>query len=96
MGRTLDEDEAGPLAGRGEFVPDDAELRRRVIDRVIDLGGEVIAVEVDHGEVWLLGRIGEPGQAALVARLLRRIDGVHSVSSVLTYLEERSREPVGR
>lgn len=67
-------------------VPDDTELRRRVIDRVIDIGGEVFALDVAHGEVRLLARIGDPQQAALVADLLLRIEGVRSVSSVLTYL----------
>jgi CBS domain-containing protein len=54
----------------------DARIRCRVIDRVIDLGGEVLAVSVDDGVVRLRIRIGTRGEIPLVERLLGRIPGV--------------------
>jgi osmotically-inducible protein OsmY len=73
-------------------VLSDEEIRRRVVDRVIDVGGEVLDVEVDHGEVRLRGRVGEPGEAALARHLVRRVDGVRSVVAQFSLLDEVTRE----
>jgi CBS domain-containing protein len=62
--------------GRPSEDAADARIRCRVIDRVIDLGGEVLAVSVDDGVVRLRIRIGTRGEIPLVERLLGRIPGV--------------------
>ncbi|HEU5426604.1 MAG TPA: BON domain-containing protein [Actinocrinis sp.] len=69
------------------LVADD-EIRRRVIDRVIDVGGEVLGIEVEHGAVRLRGRVGEAGQRALVSELILKVDGVESVVAALALLGE--------
>ena len=73
--------------------PTDDEIRRRVVDRVIDVGGEVLDVKVTRGAVRLRGRVGEPGEIALAGMLLRRVDGVDSVVAQFTLLDEVSKEP---
>ncbi|HZP51342.1 BON domain-containing protein [Actinocrinis sp.] len=73
--------------------PTDDEIRRRVVDRVIDVGGEVLDVKVTRGAVRLRGRVGEPGEIALAGMLLRRVDGVDSVVAQFTLLDEVSEEP---
>lgn len=73
--------------------PSDDEIRRRVVDRVIDVGGEVLYVKVAHGAVRLRGRVGEPGEITLAGKLLRRIDGVDSVVAQFTLLDEVNNEP---
>lgn len=73
-------------------VLSDDEIRRRVVDRVIDVGGEVLYVEVDHGAVRLRGRVGEPGELALAQDLVRRIVGVESVVAKFTLLDDPADE----
>jgi CBS domain-containing protein len=75
-----------------ELLPGDIELRRQVVDRVIDLGGEVLNVRVLRGEVTLCGRVGEAGEIPLIERALHRIDGVVSVSAVFTVNAGERRE----
>jgi osmotically-inducible protein OsmY len=74
-------------------VLSDAEVRRRVVDRVIDVGGEVLYVEVHRGFVRLRGRVGEPGEAALAQALIRQVDGVRGVVAQFTLLGEIGDEP---
>jgi osmotically-inducible protein OsmY len=73
-------------------VLSDEEIRRRVVDRVIDVGGEVLSVEVDHGAVQLRGRVGEPGEVALVQDLVCRVEGVESMVAQFTLLDEAAGE----
>jgi hypothetical protein len=77
-------------------APGDAEIRRRVIDRVIDVGGEVLDARVDHGAVWVRGRVGEPGQVTLAQRLMRQIDGVMSVDAVFVVCGAGRDRPLDR
>lgn len=74
-------------------VLSDEEIRRRVIDRVIDVGGEVLYVEVEHGAVRLRGRVGVPAEVTLAQDLVRRVDGVESVIAQFTLLDEVDDEP---
>ncbi|HEU5355580.1 MAG TPA: BON domain-containing protein [Actinocrinis sp.] len=74
-------------------VLSDEEIRRRVVDRVIDVGGEVLYVEVDHGAVQLRGRVGEPGEVALAQDVVRRVAGVESVEAMFTLLDEATDDP---
>ncbi|MBS2966929.1 CBS domain-containing protein [Actinocrinis puniceicyclus] len=77
-----------------ELLPGDGELRRKIIDRVIDLGGEVFSVRVDDGAVSLCGRVGDVGEIALIERALRLIDGVVSVDATFTVHTGEHRELV--
>lgn len=65
--------------------PSDAEIRRRVIDRVIDLGGEAYAVTVEHGVVRLRGRMGVRTAVGLAERAVRALDGVTRLDARLSY-----------
>lgn len=83
--------EDGGLAGivsrsdlLAELLPDDAEIRRRVVDRVLDAGGEVSGARVEHGVVSLYGKVGSRRQIPLVEQMVREIDGVVSVNAVFT------------
>lgn len=53
----------------------DVEIRRRVVDRVIDAGGEVLAVAVDRGVVRLRICYGE-GDLPLIRHMLGAVPGV--------------------
>ncbi|MBR7827145.1 CBS domain-containing protein [Actinospica sp. MGRD01-02] len=55
---------------------EEAELRRRVIDRVIDAGGEVSALSVEEGVVRLCVHVGDCGEIPLIEQMLRGIPGV--------------------
>ncbi len=79
------------LAG---LLPSDAEIRREVVDRVLDAGGEVCDARVDHGVVWLYGRVGERHQGSLVEHMVRRLDGVVRVNAVFTVCDDDRRELV--
>ena len=85
VGRLPVLDEEGRLAGvvsgsdllHGVQPPEDAqdvELRRHVVDRVIDAGGEVLAVAVDRGVVRLRIRFG--GDLSLIRQMLSIVPGV--------------------
>lgn len=77
-----------------ELLPGDGELRREIIDRVIDLGGEVFCVRVDDGAVTLRGRVGDVGEIALIESALRRIEGVVGVDATFTVHTDEHRELV--
>lgn len=77
-----------------ELLPDDAEIRRRVVDRVLDAGGEVCGARVERGVVSLYGKVGSRRQIPLVEQLVRQIDGVVSVNAVFTVGGDGVREIV--
>lgn len=63
-----------------------------MIDRVIDVGGEVFTATVDHGSVRLLGRLGERRDIPFLNRLLHEVDGVTDVYAQFTVSSVRERE----
>jgi CBS domain-containing protein len=67
------------------LMPDDREIRRRVTDRVIDVGGDVYAVCVAHGSLVVRGRIGNRSEIAVVERILRKIPGIDRVTLDFEY-----------
>lgn len=75
-------------------LPADPEVRRQVIDRVIDAGGEVLGAGVENGAVRLRGRVGGRDEAAVVERLVRAVDGVVALDASFSYIDEPSGEPV--
>ena len=58
------------------LLPTDAQLRRQVIDRVTESGGEVYAVTVSRGAVWVRGRVPSRDEIALLEQVLRETTGV--------------------
>ena len=52
------------------------EIRRHVIDRVLDAGGEVTDIAVHDGTVRLRARVSTPGQDPVVEHLLRIVPGL--------------------
>lgn len=72
----------------------DEEIRRHVIDRVIDLGGEVFGVTVYHGVVRLHGRVGMREDVPVIERLLQEVEGVTGIETLfLIGGREPEREP---
>jgi CBS domain-containing protein len=71
------------VVGRGDLPagpqPGDEELRRRITDRVIGIGGDVYSVSMAHGSVVVRGRVADRGEIPVVERLLRRTAGVTGV-----------------
>jgi hypothetical protein len=61
------------------LLPGEEEIRRRVTDRVVDVGGEVYSVTVAHGSVVVRGRVGDRAELPVVERLLRETPGVSDV-----------------
>lgn len=60
-------------------LPADADVRCRVTRCAVAAGGEVVAMTVVRGAVWMRLRISDPGDARVVRRLeraIRDIDGV--------------------
>jgi osmotically-inducible protein OsmY len=72
------------MAGACAFADsvEDADVRRRVVDRVIDAGGEVQSVVVLDGCVWLQARIGVRSEIPLAERMVRSIPGVAQLQAV--------------
>ena len=68
-----------------DLLPDDREIRHRVTDRVVDIGGEVFSVSVSHGSVIVRGRVGNRSEVAVVERLLRETPGVARVTVDFEY-----------
>jgi CBS domain-containing protein len=60
----------------GSLLPTDADLERRVVDRVAGAGGEVDAVTVSGGSVWIRGRVASRGEIAVLEQGLRETPGV--------------------
>jgi hypothetical protein len=63
----------------------DHEVRRRVIDRVIDAGGEVSTVTMSRGTVVVRGRVGCRSEIAMLKHELRGIPGVARLELRLAY-----------
>lgn len=61
------------------------EVRRRVIDRVIDAGGEVSMITVSRGTVLVRGRVGCRSEIAMLEHELRGIPGVARLDLRLAY-----------
>ena len=80
----------GAGAGSGDPVGgkkplDSHEIRRLVVDRVIDAGGETAAVVVSGGSVLVRGRVGCRSEIAILDRELRSIPGVSRLELHLGY-----------
>jgi CBS domain-containing protein len=73
----------------------DADLRRRVIDRVIDAGGEVLAIAVDRGVVRLHIRVGIRGEAPLIERMLGGLPGVARLELAIECIDDAAARPAG-
>ncbi|MBD0688231.1 CBS domain-containing protein [Streptomyces sp. CBMA123] len=89
-------DEAGRLVGivsRSDllrvFLRHDAaireEIRAEVLRRVLGIDPDTVDVRVQDGRVTLTGALGHGGQAAVVERLCRSVDGVVDVASHLDH-----------
>jgi predicted transcriptional regulator len=66
-------------------TPMDAELRRRVIDRVIDAGGEALGASVTAGAVSLHATVYTRSQAALVEHMVRSLPGVKRLDAAIDF-----------
>ena len=89
-------DEEGVLLGivtRADLVrafvrPDEEiarEIREEVVLRTLWIAPEQVTVGVEHGVVRLAGHVGSRSDAELAASLARRVPGVVSVESSLTW-----------
>jgi len=89
-------DESGSLLGivtRADlvraFVRSDQEIRREVVEQVILrtlwIPAERIQVSVEDGEVRIIGEVDTQAEAEVVAELVRKVPGVVSVDSSLTW-----------
>jgi CBS domain-containing protein len=67
------------------LLPEDDEIRRRVIDRVIDAGGEVYAVTISEGSVWIRARVGCRSEIPVLEQMLRQTPGVVRFEADLAY-----------
>ena len=68
--------------------PDDViedEVREDIIDRVLLLDGDSIDVTVDEGIVKLSGRLPTRTDKRLLEEMVRRVDGVVSMESDVTF-----------
>jgi CBS domain-containing protein len=63
----------------------DDEIRRRVIDRAVDAGGEVYAITVSKGSVWIRGRVGCRSEIPILEQMLRQTPGVAGLQVELSY-----------
>jgi len=75
-------------------LPSDAEIRRRVIDRVIDLGGEVYAATCEHGAVRVRGCVELRSEIAMTELAIRTLDGVIRLDADFAYTVDDHRESV--
>jgi CBS domain-containing protein len=67
------------------MLPGDAEVRRRVMDHVIDAGGEVYGIAVSDGNVWIRGRVGSRGEIPVLEQMLRETPGVKRLRVEFAY-----------
>lgn len=63
----------------------DAELRWRVIDREIDVGGAVLGPSVTAGAISLHATVYTHSQAALVEHMVRSPQGVKRVDAAIDF-----------
>ncbi len=88
-----DEGRLQGIISRGDVVtvftrPDDViedEVREDIIDRVLLLDGDSIDVTVDEGIVKLSGRLPTRTDKRLLEEMVRRVDGVVSMESDVTF-----------
>jgi len=88
-----DEGRLQGIISRGDVVtvftrPDDViedEVREDIIDRVLLLDGDSIDVAVDEGMVKLSGRLPTRTDKRLLEEMVRRVDGVVSMESDVTF-----------
>ncbi len=88
-----DEGRLQGIISRGDVVtvftrPDDViedEVREDIIDRVLLLDGDSIDVTVDEGMVKLSGRLPTRTDKRLLEEMVRRVDGVVSMESDVTF-----------
>lgn len=66
-----------------ELIED--EIREDIIRRVLFVEPDVVGLRVDQGTVFLTGELESKGEAALLAEMVRRLDGVVEVESTLTW-----------
>lgn len=66
-----------------ELIED--EIREDIIRRVLFLEPDVVNLRVDQGTVHLTGQMESKGEAALLAEMVKRLDGVVEVESQLTW-----------
>ena len=92
--RRVHEATSRPVGATGGAPPTDAEIRRRVIDRVIDLGGEVCAAACERGAVRLRGRVGLRSDRARAQQAICALDGVNRLDSGFAYLVDDRLESV--
>lgn len=74
----------------------DADVRRRVIDRVIDAGGEVLDIGVSNGVVHLRVRAGGHDDIPLIERILRDVPGVERLDLTVGCVGAVPDRPAGR
>ncbi len=88
-----DEGRLQGIISRGDVVtvftrPDDViedEVREDIIDRVLLLDGDTLDVTVDEGMVKLSGRLPTRTDKRLLEEMVRRVDGVVSMESDVTF-----------
>lgn len=73
----------------------DADVRRHVIDRVIDAGGEVLDVSVRDGVVHLRVQAGGHGDIPLIERMLRDVPGVERLELTVGCVGDARDRPAG-
>ncbi|WP_327365565.1 CBS domain-containing protein [Streptomyces sp. NBC_01217] len=70
------------------FLRPDAEIRRRIVDEVLEgameLAADSVAVHVVDGVVTLEGRLEDPSHIAILTRLVEQLDGVVAVVDHVT------------
>lgn len=71
----------------------DPRIRRRVIDRVIDAGGEVLEITVDEGAVRVHIRIGARGEIPLIEHMLAAVPGVTRLELTADPIDGAGRYP---
>lgn len=82
------------------FVRSDDEISREIRDDVILhtlwIAPEGIVVEVENGEVRLAGQVESKAEAEMLEHFVRRVPGVVSIDSQLSWLEDERKGRVPR
>ncbi|MFG2138468.1 CBS domain-containing protein [Streptomyces sp. NPDC048650] len=78
------------------FTPPDADIRDQVVDeivvRTLELSPRSVDVSVHDGVVTLVGQVATSGQAVVVVRMVRQVDGVVAVIDRLAHRHETAYE----
>jgi CBS-domain-containing membrane protein len=72
----------------------DGGVRRRVIDRVIDAGGEVLGLQIDDGLVRLRVRVGSCSEIPVIEHLIGDVPGISRLELVVESVDEVGRRHV--